>query len=68
MSFEMTDHVPGLKDEEVAELVKEAEAGYDLASHETEPNPHFQRAAIAHRDASAQGTRSSRSASSGGTS
>lgn len=43
MSFDITDRVPGLTDEQVADLVKEAEEGYDLAGRQTAPNPHFQR-------------------------
>jgi hypothetical protein len=43
MSFESTDHVPGLSDEQVAAMADEAETGYDLAARAPEPNPHFQR-------------------------
>lgn len=50
MSFEVSDYVPGLTEAQVAELVKEAEAGYDLTSHDTEPNPHFQRVQLVPED------------------
>lgn len=43
MSFEITDRVPGLSDEDMAALVAEAENGYDLAGRPSELNPHFQR-------------------------
>lgn len=43
MSFEITDHVPGLTDEQVAALVKEAEDGYTLSHREAAANPHFKR-------------------------
>lgn len=43
MGFEITDTVPGLTDEQVAALTREAEDGYDLADRTTSPNPHFQR-------------------------
>ena len=43
MSHEVTDRVPGLTDQQVADLLQEAEAGYDLAPHQAVPNPHFQR-------------------------
>ncbi|MDO5698068.1 MAG: ribbon-helix-helix domain-containing protein [Dermatophilus congolensis] len=45
MNFEITEHVPGLTDEQVAALVAEAEAGYDLSSLTPEANPHLE-----HRD------------------
>ncbi len=43
MSFEIVDHVPGLRDEDVAAMATEAESGYDLTGREAQPNPHFQR-------------------------
>jgi hypothetical protein len=43
MTFEMTDHVPGLTDEQVAALDDEALAGYDITRTPAEPNPHQQR-------------------------
>lgn len=50
MSFEITDHVPGLSDEQVAAVADEAEAGYDLAGRESEANPHFQRVQLVPAD------------------
>jgi len=41
MTFEMTDHVPGLSEEQVDQLVDEAEAGHDLDARAAEPNPHL---------------------------
>ncbi|WP_066641967.1 hypothetical protein [Serinicoccus hydrothermalis] len=46
MTFEMTDHVPGLTDARVAELVEAAEAGHDLTDAEVEPNPHLGHAQV----------------------
>lgn len=43
MSFEITDHVPGLGNDAVVAMADEAESGYDLAGRTPEPNPHFQR-------------------------
>lgn len=43
MNFSITDHVPGLSDEQVAAIAGEAEAGYDLTGRVSEANPHFQR-------------------------
>ncbi|MFK5635660.1 ribbon-helix-helix domain-containing protein [Ornithinimicrobium sp. LYQ103] len=43
MSYEITDSVPGLTDTQVADLVQEAEAGHDLKTRPSEPNPHFHR-------------------------
>ena len=40
MTFELTDHVSGIGADEVALLVREAEAGFDLDGAVTEPNPH----------------------------
>jgi hypothetical protein len=39
------NHIPGFTDAEVAKMVTEAEAGYDLATNviRVEPNPHFQK-------------------------
>ena len=42
MTFETTDRVPGLDDEQLAALAEEAEAGYEVADAHAEPNPHFQ--------------------------
>ncbi len=50
MSYEITDHVPGLRDAQVADLVEEAEAGYDLTDRESAPNPHFQRVRLVPED------------------
>lgn len=50
MSDEITDRVPGLTDKQVADLVQEAEAGYDLAPHRAEPNPHLQRVQLVPED------------------
>lgn len=43
MSFEITDRVPGFRDEDVVAMAAEAEDGYDLRGQVSEPNPHFQR-------------------------
>lgn len=43
MSFEITDHVSGLRDDQVAAMAEEAEAGYELSNQPSESNPHFQR-------------------------
>lgn len=43
MSFEITDHVPGLTEEQVAGMAQEAADGYEVRDAQTEPNPHFQR-------------------------
>lgn len=43
MSFEITNHVPGLSADQVAAMAEEAEAGYDLSGQSSEFNPHFQR-------------------------
>ncbi len=43
MSFEITDHVPGLSADQVAAMAEEPEAGYDLSNQSSESNPHFQR-------------------------
>lgn len=43
MRFEITEHVSGFSDEDVAAMTAEAEAGYDLEGEASEPNPHFQR-------------------------
>ena len=40
MSFETTDHVSGLSDEQVAALAQAAEAGYDVRALNWETNPH----------------------------
>ena len=40
MKFEMTEHVPGLTEADVARLVGEAEAGYDISEARLEHNPH----------------------------
>lgn len=40
MTFETTDHVPGLGEAELENLIDEAEAGYDLDAALVEPNPH----------------------------
>lgn len=50
MSFEITDHVPGLTDAQVAELIEEAKAGYDLTDSVPEPNPYFQRVQLVPAD------------------
>ncbi|WP_068403203.1 ribbon-helix-helix protein, CopG family [Kribbia dieselivorans] len=50
MSFEITDHVPGLGDEQVAAMVEEAEGGYDLSARETSASPHFQRVQLVPAD------------------
>ncbi|MCA0435408.1 MAG: ribbon-helix-helix domain-containing protein [Austwickia sp.] len=50
MSFEIIDHVPGVTDERVAELVAEAEAGYELGELSTTTNPHSQRRALVPAD------------------
>lgn len=50
MSFEITDHVPGLSDEQVAAVADEAGSGYDLATLDTEHNPHFQRLQLVPED------------------
>ena len=42
MNFEVVRHVDGFTDEDIKKLAAEAEAGYDPASFEWEPNPHFQ--------------------------
>jgi len=47
MTFEMTDHVPGLDDDWVAALAEEAEADYDVQPQDGEPNPHSQRVRLA---------------------
>ncbi len=39
MSFEITGHVPGLSDEQVAAIAEEAEAGYDVTDRTPEPTP-----------------------------
>lgn len=43
MSFQITDHVPGFSNEDLAAMAAEAEAGYDLTGRASELNPHFQR-------------------------
>ena len=43
MSFDITDHVPGLTDEQVADIAAEAATGFALDDAPGEPNPHFQR-------------------------
>lgn len=43
MDFEITDHVSGLSDDQVAQAAAEAEAGHDLTDRPSEPNPHFGR-------------------------
>lgn len=43
MSFDITDHVPGLTDEQVADIAAEAATGFALDDAHGEPNPHFQR-------------------------
>ncbi len=50
MSYEITDHVPGLTDEQVAALTREAEAGFDLTDKEIRPNPHLQRVQLVPAD------------------
>lgn len=50
MSFDITDHVDGLSDEQVAAAVEEAETGYDLADRQSEANPHFQSVQIVPAD------------------
>lgn len=50
MSYEITDGVPGLTDAQVADLVQEAEAGYDPTTRQPEPNPHFQRVQLVPED------------------
>lgn len=50
MTFEMTDHVPGLNDDRVAALAEEAEMGYDVRPHDGEPNPHSQRVRLIPED------------------
>ena len=50
MSYEITDRVPGLTDAQVADLVQEAEAGYDLTARPSEPNPHFHRVQLVPED------------------
>jgi hypothetical protein len=50
MSFDITDHVDGLSDEQVAAAVDEAEAGYDLEGTSPEPNPHLQKVQLVHAD------------------
>ena len=50
MTFEMTDHVPGLNDDRVASLAEEAEVGYDVRPQDSEPNPHAQRVRLIPED------------------
>ncbi len=50
MSFDITDHIDGLTDEQVAVAVEEAEGGYDLTGRQSEPNPHFQRVQLVPAD------------------
>ncbi|USQ76014.1 ribbon-helix-helix domain-containing protein [Ornithinimicrobium cryptoxanthini] len=50
MSYEITDHVPGLTEAQVAGLVKEAEVGYDLSACPVVANPHFQRVQLVPED------------------
>jgi hypothetical protein len=50
MSFDITDHVDGLSDEQVSAAVDEAESGYDVADTASEPNPHFQRVQLVPAD------------------
>ncbi|MCR1784046.1 ribbon-helix-helix domain-containing protein [Nocardioides carbamazepini] len=50
MNFEITDHVPGLSDDQVARAAAEAEAGYDLRGRPSEPNPHLGRVQLVPTD------------------
>ena len=50
MSFDITDYVDGLSDEQVAAAVEAAETGYDLADMQSEANPHFQRVQLVPAD------------------
>ncbi|MDQ6522860.1 ribbon-helix-helix protein, CopG family [Nocardioides sp. LHD-245] len=50
MNIEITDHVPGLSDEQVARAVTEAESGYDLTDRPSEPNPHLGRVQLVPTD------------------
>lgn len=50
MSHEITERAPGLTDAQVADLVEEAEAGYDLTTRPSEPNPHFHRVQLVPED------------------
>ncbi len=49
MKFEITENLPGLNDGQVAALVSEAEAGYDVSRLEPHRNPHFQGSADENR-------------------
>lgn len=50
MSFDITDHVPGLTDQQVAAIADAAAAGYDLDDARLEPNPHVQRVQLVPAD------------------
>lgn len=50
MNLEITDHVPGVSDEDVAAMAAEAEDGYDLTGRASEPNPHSQRSELVPAD------------------
>ena len=50
MSYEMTDHVPGLSDEQVAAMAEAAESGQLLSDQVGKSNPHFQRLQLVPED------------------
>lgn len=50
MSYEIADRVPGMTVAQVADMVQEAEAGYDLATGQAEINPHFHRVQLVPED------------------
>lgn len=50
MSFDITDHIDGLSNEQIAAAVAESETGFDLSGTQSEPNPHFQKVQLVPAD------------------
>lgn len=50
MSDDAVDHVPGIDDDSVDALLREAEVGFDLDALPVEPNPHAVRAPVVPAD------------------